>query len=333
MAGPGPSFFASLASELEQSPEWRRFYPRVYENVGAYKPKVLATSLYFSAISALERRQRASDFESVHYPISCLSVSHGVPQYFVGRELAASLVKTDIPDEVDLNSLAWPFPAVSFHLPPGIVAHKDEGPLDSVTVALIHRGEYRLAPGYRQIHILDAAPTLAVTTFMRESKDFVAYRSSVPLGKYQTFGEAYAFLNSGQFRVGNYQDDSFVDCQLNDPFMQTTLEDSEFNLETFKLGLNLLMTLEHEPGLLESGRQVKVVKAKRPGEPAKEFWTPNFLGRHYRVARECQGGTHASPRIHWRRGHWRQVRLGPMSVPKNERPTSRRRIAAVLVNA
>jgi hypothetical protein len=43
------------------------------------------------------------------------------------------------------------------------------------------------------------------------------------------------------------------------------------------------------------------------------FWTPNWIGKDYQIKTErgsSKGGTHSSPRTHWRRGHFREQPIG-----------------------
>jgi len=54
----------------------------------------------------------------------------------------------------------------------------------------------------------------------------------------------------------------------------------------------------------------------RHGHLVKEaLWKPAWFGEHYAIRREASlGGTHASPRLHFRRGHFTNQPYGPKST-------------------
>jgi hypothetical protein len=93
-------------------------------------------------------------------------------------------------------------------------------------------------------------------------------------------------------------------------------EDDSAFLE--KLGVvvfGMLLALQARPALLTAAVREKVVKATSD-RPQREFWTPTYIGKGYYPKREGASGTHASPRMHWRRGHFRQQAFG---VQRSER--------------
>src|SRR5437899_7574028 len=71
-----------------------------------------------------------------------------------------------------------------------------------------------------------------------------------------------------------------------------------------------LHVLETTSGrIIECGECTRGVKAKK-GKIREALWTPNFIGKCYRPKGMLQGGHHASPSLHWRRGHKRNQRYG-----------------------
>ena len=40
------------------------------------------------------------------------------------------------------------------------------------------------------------------------------------------------------------------------------------------------------------------------------FWSPNIIGNDYQILGGHGSGSHASPRMHWRRGHFRNQACG-----------------------
>jgi hypothetical protein len=76
------------------------------------------------------------------------------------------------------------------------------------------------------------------------------------------------------------------------------------------LVFNTLQLMLARPNLVSVGSLVKRVHDKK--KSIKTFWSPNMIGKDYRLRRESQplGGTHASPRGHWVRGFWRDQACG-----------------------
>jgi hypothetical protein len=87
--------------------------------------------------------------------------------------------------------------------------------------------------------------------------------------------------------------------------------DKELTDRVSALMLKLLVILNTRSQLVEAGRCVRPQKIKHGRVQYCELWSPNVIGRCYRTLREDQGGTHASPRLHWRRGHVRSQPHGP----------------------
>src|SRR5258708_24272934 len=96
--------------------------------------------------------------------------------------------------------------------------------------------------------------------------------------------------------------------------------------DTVRLALNLLLISVARPELLTGGEIVKRVKIKR-GEGKREMWAPRWIGRDWKAEREIRSGTgsHASPRLHWRRGHYRRSVVGPrLTLERAPIPASQR---------
>lgn len=84
-----------------------------------------------------------------------------------------------------------------------------------------------------------------------------------------------------------------------------------------RLVCGLFLWLTIEPDSLEvasppSGGQGFGKVAEKKKRSTVGVWQPNWIGRGYEVKSEStvNGGTHASPRSHWRRGHWRRQPIG-----------------------
>jgi hypothetical protein len=75
------------------------------------------------------------------------------------------------------------------------------------------------------------------------------------------------------------------------------------------LGTLLLMTAR--PDLVSYGTLQQTAKVKHGHtKGVNEFWSPNMIGREYKLRRESPGGFHLSPRLHWVRGFYRNQAYG-----------------------
>lgn len=77
------------------------------------------------------------------------------------------------------------------------------------------------------------------------------------------------------------------------------------------LVFNGILLMQERPEMVEAEAIVeKGHKTKKKGR-TPDIWSPKWVGRNYRIKRESPGtGTHASPRFHWRDGHWRDQPVG-----------------------
>jgi hypothetical protein len=102
-----------------------------------------------------------------------------------------------------------------------------------------------------------------------------------------------------------------VEVETNDPgLIKGDPDDLKTSFDIIRTSLNLILAMEVQPLLIERGRQVKHVKRHREAV----LWTPNRIGRGYRIkvldTSGVEKGSHSSPRMHWRRGHWRRQGFG-----------------------
>jgi hypothetical protein len=93
------------------------------------------------------------------------------------------------------------------------------------------------------------------------------------------------------------------------------LQDISVTARLARIAMNAILLLNVRPEMAEVGARVERSGKTKKGAHVPEVWTPNWLGRTYRTPGRTadsttEKGTHASPRLHWRRGHWRDQRVG-----------------------
>lgn len=112
-----------------------------------------------------------------------------------------------------------------------------------------------------------------------------------------------------RFKVSdNLRKLTYADVQDVDP--QAVVE---FNNYLQSIFLRLTLIMECRPELVDTESQVIRVNLGFAKNKAKDFYEPLWIGKNYRLQREDtseRGGTHASPRVHWRRGYLRNQPYG-----------------------
>jgi hypothetical protein len=83
--------------------------------------------------------------------------------------------------------------------------------------------------------------------------------------------------------------------------------DETFTAAAVSLLFGIILVMLARPTLVE--RNARPIKRTKKGS---EIWRPNVIGRQYRIIRERapEYGSGISPRMHWRRGHWRNQAYG-----------------------
>lgn len=91
-------------------------------------------------------------------------------------------------------------------------------------------------------------------------------------------------------------------------------EEREMVARLRSIALQSFLALQYEPELLSVKEPVKNQRDKihEPSSRNKQIY-PRWIGRDIAPASSAkphQGGSHRSPRQHWRKGHWRRVPIG-----------------------
>jgi len=82
-----------------------------------------------------------------------------------------------------------------------------------------------------------------------------------------------------------------------------------------RLAMNVAYYMANVDRAVEESQRGGWRTIKVNGEPAvvDEWWRPRWVGQEYKRSVIIGGppaGTHASPKMHWRRGHWRNQPVG-----------------------
>jgi hypothetical protein len=145
--------------------------------------------------------------------------------------------------------------------------------------------------------------------------------------------QTIAGLPQVDYEDATYYEEKIMNIAHSDaPDRPTGVTERAFHDKMVLFCIKMLLVLTARPNIIQNGaitRKAKVLKCKHP-RTLDAIWSPNTIGWNYQAPRPkvSSGGTHASPRFHWRDGHLHTVRFGPN--------WSERRLdwfEAVLVNA
>lgn len=241
------------------------------------------------------------------YYVSALALAlAGWPLYWIGHDILMAAMASDLPDDLNAEDMRWPRDAMTFMLPTGalregdghveiitIARHTDA--LESVDASLAERdGVAPFAESYRGLMMID-------TYHSKETVGQSTYTLRGPLSGMLSRTSSAAVDQDRQAWGMMGIDLSEVKASTND---------------VMKTAINLLLIMQARRELLTGGDALHGVKVKRGSVKSHAtLWSPLWIGKDYRISREAPGvGTHATPRLHWRKGHWRNQPYGERSL-------------------
>lgn len=288
-----------------------------------------------------------------------MQLEYQVPTYFVRSEFAQAVAQTEPPADFKFSEIRWPLPAMLFVLPTNFVLHHFGFMCPFLSVSCPRKGVYpamlkhlppctdlrnvgMFKPPTSLYHIspLDNQVDRFNIVYPVYSKDRVPvdYTGSYPLT-----------MNISEMGTAPYHDATYME-EESMPGVANTFglhsgpeasdlpaegeQEKLFNQKVQMFAVKLMLALTARPTLIVPGGVSRPARIKK-GRKFDELWHPNLIGWTYQAKREIasgQQGTHASPRMHWRRGHMRNQPYGPK--PWNDSTPKRLTwIEPVLINA
>lgn len=297
----------------EQCPQMMStFYPRVYEAIGQYhSPKLLAAFLTHMVVSA-EHMGMDSSYTPTAYKLMMPAARYlqekRMPTLFLAPDFLKAVLATDFKDEIDWTTAALPYEHGVLVLPKGNPLQSAEGEAGYIFWSRVRAGDYK-PPLYSKLPTLQLETTSFCMTALCPSNG-TWYDSNLSARYKSTLKLRNMYCSEPGVPMPDLTQDSVWDAPL-------AQDEAEF-LETLGTVLwGTFLALNARPDLLTRAHVEKIVQAKSD-KPRREFWSPNVVGRNYRIQREKGTGTHASPRMHFRRGHFRSQ---PYGVGRAERRT------------
>jgi hypothetical protein len=272
----------------QQYSEFAKFYPRRYQNIGAFhSPKLPAAWFSLATVDGVSKSLEPAA-HSVFLSIIGQSMARiGMPLMFVDPQFLAAIRASDFDMELNLRPTKLPYEHGVLMFPTGAVTADNREEAACIAWGRITAGTYTIRE--RPITIEEEIFFYAALSLPEFSETFRQIPLDAPFNpRWSTGDEKYADLPDDYERMDVDKD------FLND------------------LGCILFATflaLEARPALLSHGQKLRPASVLR----SHEWWSPNIIGKGYRPRQaqpEGEPGHHASPRMHWRRGHFRSQAHG-----------------------
>src|SRR5262245_59693899 len=276
---------------MEQHDDWKTLYARIYQGVEKYGSPKRVAETYFSALNwVMDGTGKAPAAMQAVYAAACRARDFAFPAFFVEPEFLAAAMQTRPPEGMRWDEIKLPFEAGVFCLPRGSLKYIDGSEVNHVGWMRARAGE-QMTWGSR-------APIIN-----NRNAAFLIYAQP------DNFDGTILFSNLNADEAP-YISDEEIRVLWHGAFDLPLAEgDDAFIRQCRMVCFSLLLAMQARPQLVSTGQRT----GKRAKKGGREFWTPNIMGRGFRVLREVSGetGTHASPRLHWRRGDFRAQRFGP----------------------
>ena len=274
--------------------------PRRIQSPPGYHPtKCVSAGLFVLLGSRVMRAARGLPYiptEIAAHVVAYQVIRYRVPIYFIEEQFIRAVAATDLPHDFTLDDLHWPMPAMVAGFPVRCMQEYLGRDVCYVYAANCDGGDYAVPE-------LPGCPRITVPK-SKVARQFYCWQD----GNLESFVSSYLRQDRVDETISNYAYTDYT--EIKDQAGIAT--DKEVTDRLSALMLKLLVILNTRPQFVEEGRCVRPQKLKHGCVKHSELWSPNLIGRCYRTIREDRGdGTHASPRLHWRRGFVRNQPHGP----------------------
>jgi len=288
----------------EQQPKvFDTFYPKMYQDLADYhSPREVAGWLGWSALQFVNYGvEKSPSAVKLLTPALGGLVAKGMPTFFLDRNFLEALKRTDFKDEIDWTTMKLPYEEGIMILPRKAFIHPKDGEVSFIVWSRLKEGDYTFPfskqPHAKVIHVKKETFAIVAMT----GRDGVWYDSCLSTEFRPTLKLNNMFYLAKDDEI---PPDNSTDSVFDEPLTEVDLP---FVEQMGIIVFGTLLALLAKPTLLTKGEKGKTIVK---GDTKREWWTPNIVGRGYQTRREPGDGSHASPRMHWRRGHFRDQAHG-----------------------
>jgi hypothetical protein len=283
---------------------WNKFNRKTYAGVHKYSDPRFVSAFCTGVVDFLttEARKYGTGVVDVKEVLNSAAIeknilastllSYGMPLFFVSPELLSAALKTKLPACINWKDLKLPYEAGVFILPKNSIPTPVGGQTGFVGYARLSNQMYDVQPANIEVNN------------KREAWLSISYDTADGVEGYRLIYEEKYYPKQDNLTSDNYKS-SFNAYENLSGLSAKTSDFKNYTADMANLVFNLLLLMQERPDLVTKGRHVGTTKKHR-----QEIWYPNIIGKNYTIKRVYQGGSHASPRWHWRCGHWREQGVG-----------------------
>lgn len=291
---------------------WKMSYPRrIIPPNGYTNPYYYAGSTVCGLLMGSKMiRKGDTGGHSTHILLASKLVERQVPTYFIMPEYLEAVMATDPPGDMTLENIHWPMPAMLFCLPDGFTMKYCGLNSPFISVAHVMMGDHPMTEEGRKVFKainLNMAICLENEKFLMHYPVFIDDKPPVDYTGTYAVKRPISEMYDTTLEVVTASKDEEVEEKVRK-------QEAQWNRAMNRLGIKLLLAVTARPQLIEVGAQARPERIKRGFVVKEALWHPNVIGRGYRIKRDPDYqpiGTHASPVMHWRKGHWRTQKYGP----------------------
>lgn len=274
-----------------QSEFWPLLYPRMYTEVDRFGDPALPACGLTMAVE--NERQTEKPGTAIFSHISSLLLRNNVPAMFLSRAFATAARHSPPPSDLFWASMPLPFDAGLLMLPKNWLIHPDHGAVDFI--------------GYARLRQDDALVPLGFDASTAFDDDGFVIWTILPDEDLSSLTQMIKLEDKPRVRdVATSPEERFFYEPQNKQDQYMPENDFNFLDAVTMLTFSVLLAINARPSLIKRGHRGS--RHKKSGLP---IWTPNIVGRDYRLQSEAASNTlGGSVRLHWRRGHYRQQRFG-----------------------
>ncbi len=238
----------------------------------------------------------------------------GMPFFFIKKELVEALIDTELPDEMTLKDVKWPFPGLTVMLPNGLIKAPKIGGIAEAELNCVFITKHESGPYYSQLLKKNTGiegnfmRVSAITTIKEENGDPENPSFSYAVASSAMDASVAGFMKSDSMSV-NLGKHGLTEEETNRVV-------NEWTNFIFTLGLKILLLIQSRPEVFVKEPELARPAKSKKGRTKEALWHPNFIGRNWSRSVPGLGGEGVSPRMHWRRGHWRNQAVGPRTENK-----------------
>jgi hypothetical protein len=279
----------------ESDPSWSRLYPRHYHTPEGYLPAkylsgILGVAINLAPMVSKASRDKGMYTEEANSAVANLVaqkvVDTGVQQFWLGRAVGEALLRTTVPKDAILRETPWPFPAFVIYLPKGLLSTEKSGDVCHIAVSLHTPGDHDRYTGGT---IEEDRLLIHAGSVLDDGRVADWYAT------YPTHCAVAEIFDPTHFRHSEICPDI------------RAVSDSEVATKIIELVLNTCYYMAQAAEAVDE----HIIGGKRKrGKEVTPWWTPRWVGHRYAGAQRDRGGSHLSPRMHWRRGHFRAQGYG-----------------------